>query len=335
MIEFVESFTRYGAAQELPDRWGVVSGTIGAELGGRYPNQRSRDPGSATLTSRDLGTASERTVGHAVFTGGDSAGTYTLSWLDASQDEQFRFEAFDSAGGQSGGQWKLFRGATEVAAGEVGRIPPEAWHLFEVRVLVHPSAGEAEVRLDGVVLYSATGLNTADQGAPGCSFIQLDSGYVARWGDFWITDGEFLGDHFCEDVSPQVYGADDDDGDRTEWDVVADVTHSAALSSPGGGHVESDTANEVEELRARWGVGRGEIAALQVMFLAQLDTAGSLDVRARFKDEAGNVHEGTTKAITSTNDEVKVELWEANPLTGETWDVEALRRYQFGFEMLG
>ncbi len=331
-FEFYEGFKSYGGHTEIGDRWGSYSGLVSGLGDGPFKNTKALIPGTANLTTRDLGTEGTRTVGWRARVLGNNSSIFKLFWLDSGSLDQFELRIFLTAT-DGGGKWQIFRGATMIAEGSDDEIDPSAWHYFEARCKVDTSAGEFELRMDEKVLYSATGLNTANQGTAGSNFVKFEPFWLDRLTDIYITNGEFYGDVVIDEQFPiEETTVGDDDGDLTEWEEVSAGSHSRALEFPGAGLIRTEGPNDVAELHIQFSTCRGQVLSTLLTAMLFLESAGSETVRFRYKNKAGTVHNGTSQTVDSTNDLVFHEQFDTDPISSEPWDFENMRESQFGIE---
>lgn len=75
------------------------------------------------------------------------------------------------------GQIRFRLGSTfaTIATSSVGTIIEDTWHYVEAKVLVHASAGTVEIKVDGVTVASATGVDTQQSGTAQVTNIQLEA----------------------------------------------------------------------------------------------------------------------------------------------------------------
>lgn len=117
-------------------------------------------------------------------------------------------------------------GATVVATATTGAITAGTYYYIESRFTLHASAGIAEVRVNGVTVINATGLNLITSANAYCNSVMMMSAAgtgTHDFDDFVLTTDAFFGD--CRVVTLLPTGA----GNYSQWSVPA-----YSYGNPGG-----------------------------------------------------------------------------------------------------
>jgi hypothetical protein len=131
---------------------------------------------------------------------------------------------------------------TTVLASYAGPLSTGVWYYMEVHVVFHGSAGSVTMKIDGVEVLSATGLDTLAVAGP-CEFVRLHGGNFGFWADLYANDrGAFLGPLEFRRLDPtsDIATAWAPDSGTANFSRVAGV---AATSS----YVESNTVDDTDE----------------------------------------------------------------------------------------
>lgn len=121
-----------------------------------------------------------------------------------------------------------------LATSVVGTIVEDTWHYIEIKLLVHASAGSVEIKVDGVTVASATGIDTQQSATAQVTNIRLNSfengtPSIDRQ-HIYILDGsgsapynDFLG------FTRVVTDMPDTDGDSATWAPSAGTDNFAMI----------------------------------------------------------------------------------------------------------
>lgn len=164
-------------------------------------------------------------------------------------------------GHNAAGAIVVYRSTTSIATSAVGVISAGAWHYIELRAKMSDTVGEVEVRVNGVLVLTATGspaaLDTLNGGTGAINLVGLygsNTGGAIWFGDLVIMDttgsrnNDFLGDVRVEAYRANGNGTTSDfdgsDGDSTNNYLLVDDT-TPDTGSPST-YVESSTVGDVD-----------------------------------------------------------------------------------------
>lgn len=230
-LRFFDGFDGYAAGTDLGGRWAVGTPTLMAP--GRFGGQYVVMGGSQTISTM-LGTNQPTwTVGAAVrVRGGWSYDTQVIELIDVGNDVQVSVAVLTS------GLLQIRRQNGTQLAISTRRVTANTWNYFEFKATIDNTAGAVELRVNGEVWCSASGVDTQQTANAWANQLRLGS-YFNDFGfdDVYVCDGTgatqngFLGDCRVQGLAPAAAG---DAGDFVLPSPLA------AYASPGAA-VASDT----------------------------------------------------------------------------------------------
>jgi hypothetical protein len=262
-------------------------------------------------------------------------------YIEKGTAEQVHLEIVSNAGSF---ELRVMRGATQLGI-TTSTFALNAWHHFELKVLVHTSTGTFELRHNEVNVLSGSGVNTANAGSNQADVFAIrftTTSTSVRVDDFLVWDGtgsvvnNFQGDTVVEGIT--VTGA----GATTQWTPSAgsnfqnvdDPGTSGPVDTGTGGNNSSDTAAQVD-LYAFSDLTQidGTIIAVQLDTQLAMASAGSRTVDTKYRDPDTTVVDIASKAVTSTSYDSFHDVMSVNPNGGAAWDVADINGGQFGVEI--
>lgn len=253
-------------------------------------------------------------------------------------------EILDNAGGAvmsviwgSDGSFLVKRGnkssGTLIAQTDPSVYGASAFYHFEMRSLVSATVGTCEIRINGVTVLNATGLNNAGTANVEFSQLRLENGSGGAGGaayavdDLFILDttgsynNDFLGDMaVLEDVP-------DADGTYTgEWTPSTGSDQYAMIDEiPQDGDTSYDEATAVYDTMSVTfpdiDVSFTGIACVELFHISRKTTAGDGSVQCR-ADSNGTEVAGDTDALTESYSGYR-SVFEEDPDTATVWSVAA------------
>jgi len=223
-------------------------------------------------------------------------------------------------------------------------LPLNQWFFMEATVVLHASAGSVLVKINGVTVLDASGLNT---GTPGYFDRIRMRPQLYDSGNVWVDDlivGNNVGpnntsppgDARVEYLLP--IGA----GSKTEFTPLSgsnwgNVDESAAFndadynSSPDTGATDLFAMSNLS--------GNGLVHGVRSILRARKDDAGYRKIRPEFykSDGTGNtprLYGGLDQAVGDTFGYTR-QIFELSPDTGVAWTVEEIADLQYGYSVGG
>lgn len=343
MLRYVDSFDHL-ASGDLTEKWtSNVGMTISAGTGRR---------GTAGLRQSNVGD-------HAVSLTLDAQSTWILgfafrySQLPAVEglDPCVLAECYDVGTVQArlkldfDGSLFVTRGATARLIATTQALHTNVWYYIEWRLVIHASAGETAIRLDGTVAATGAGLNTQNSGASTANHLKLgqlggsnSTAGTTDMDDVYVCDGQgsgtfttFLGDCRVDALLPNA------DGTYAAWTPSAGTAHYPTVDEP----TPNDDTDYVSETTAG---GRDsyqleplptmpspEVLAVQACINARKDDVDEILIRPLLV--SGGVTAVSSTVHTLTNAYLyALDLWTADPNGGGAWTEAAVNSLQVGME---
>lgn len=213
---------------------------------------------------------------------------------------------------------------------------PNVWHRLEAKSLIDNAAGTIEIRVDGVTVYSGTGLDTRDGatttiGAFGIGGV-ADNLY---WEDFIAYDS--TGSTFNDWVGDLRYEIQipDADGATANWTPSAS-TNVSCIDDALGAH-DSDTTyissattdqDNYASHAAVSATGNTGILFVELMALARADAAG--DKIALLVDSGGTISAGVDQDLVNGSYRWRKRILETDPNTTAAWTVTNINNAVWG-----
>ena len=169
-----------------------------------------------------------------------------------------------------------------------------------------------------------------------------------RFDDLYLCDSsgsknnDFLGPVIVRELEVAANGDDndwinDDSGvsDANNFDQVNDSGASAPDDTGAGGTVSSDTVGEKElyDMTNLSGV-TGNVHFVQLGIQAALDSAGSRELKFKFKDSVSGEADGDTFTVDMASMDEFHDVFDDNPATAATWTVTEINNGQIGMEVV-
>lgn len=334
-LKWMEGFEIGRMKTELEDKYDLYDGPTNTGYTGRI----SGNAGYPTyLTTPSLGSASTWIVGFGFKRNSSANHNYFDIYLGASRQLTLKMH---SNGAGTDYNLKILRGATELETGTTS-MAFGTWYYIELKVVIDPSAGSYEVRINEEAEMSDTGVNTAESGSANADVFHLRNSFTGFLDDWYICDtsgsinNDFLGDCQIEGIHPN--GA----GDKTQWSAQPVSNNYQRVDDPQDAYsttdyVYDDTAaqGDLYEFEDP-GAITGAIKGIAIINFAALDSAGSRTVRNIFKtDGGGTEYDLSGNFVVAGLDAAGFLLiQEENPDTTAAWTESDLQNGQFGLEIV-
>ncbi len=221
----------------------------------------------------------------------------------------------------------------------------DGWHFIELKWVSHVSAGAYEVRVNGVNVMSASGIDTSngwtsEVGVGGAGFIgfgslTVDNGYFLD--DVYICDGtgatnnNFLGD------SQVLTGYPDEDGTYLQWTALGTGEHQSEIDE---NPPDDDITYIFDSVSGRIDTfdfdpvdtNGGVIRGVQLNISATKTDAGAQNIQG-YNISGVTEDAGTSKPLGSGEYTYYREIWPEDPNTSATWVEANLNNAEFGVKI--
>lgn len=334
-LKWLEGFEIGRMQTELQDKYDVYAGPANSAYAGRLAGNAGKP---TYLTTPSLGSFSTWITGFG-FNRVNSGSHYYMD-IYSGASRQFTIQ-FYSNGYGTNYNIKLLRGTTVLATGTTD-LEFATWYYIELKVVIDPSTGSYDLRINEAAEMSATGVNTAESGSANADVFHLRNSFGQTIDDWYIcdssgsTNNDFLGDCQIEGIHPN--GA----GDRTEWSAQPAGNNYQRVDDPQNAYSTTDyvyddvaAQGDLYEFQDP-GAITGSILGIGIINFAALDAAGSRVVRNIFKTDGGGTEYDLTGSFTiaSTDPAGFMKIEELNPDTAIAWTESDLQNGQFGVEVV-
>jgi hypothetical protein len=208
-------------------------------------------------------------------------------------------------------------------------------NYFELKVVIHDSAGSVELRQNEVVVASATSIDTKNGGTGAANQVKIRMGDNNTGGasfyidDLYVDDSTYNGDIRAEVIIPNGNGNYSDfvgsDADQTDnYLLVDEIPHNSDTD-----YVESNTPDDVDTYTMGDLVTTaGNVIAVITHVVAKKDNAGSRSVipviRIGSTDYDGSSNSVSTDYINYS------EVLLQSPATTNDWTISEINGMEYG-----
>jgi hypothetical protein len=233
------------------------------------------------------------------------------------------------------------RGTTEMARSVPGIFNFKRWHWVEFKVYCHNTAGTFEVKVDGNVILSATGVDTqvgatAYHDAVKFTGMNISTVKTPRFDDIVVMDGsgseynDYIGQRRVETIVPTSDTADID------WTTSSGSTHYVLvddLDPDDDTNYVEDTVSANEDI---WGYGNlslvSTIDALCLHTDVRVTDATSYTLKTTVKS-GGTKYTNSGDTISSTSYAIIDRLMLDDPDTSSAWTESGINAVEMGVEV--
>lgn len=349
---WIEGFESHINAAQLARKYASLTGTTSVQSGRVFGTAAGIS--SLVMVTPSIG-ASDNTfvLGFGVRLSSNLTGLNSNNqglYIETGANEQCHLELESTLG--LGIRFHLKRGGTIIDT--TSYFDFAVWHYFELKVTVRDGTdGAYELRHNGVLAFSGTGVDLADNGTDGWDIFAFryltNAGTFLRYDDIYICNGvdigggepannDFLGPSIVEGLLPNGVGASEDFGNSATGDnytFVDDIGTSAPDDVTTGGYVHSDTNGEKDTYEFQdLSQITGTIHAVQLNTQLAMSAAGTRTVKTVYRDPDTSEADGVSHVVDATIYDGFTEVFNANPTNGSAWDVNDIDNGQFGIEVV-
>lgn len=238
----------------------------------------------------------------------------------------------------SGGNWKLRvkRGATTIL--DTALKAQQKWFHVEFDIEFHDTGGSVTIRFDGDdgtdVTFSG---NTSDNGGNSCDEIIFSflAGAASAWvqvDDIFVFRGAtgFKGDHVVCSGLPSA------DGNVNQFSRSSGDDNYALVDEPNEADGDTsytyvDSDDQIDLFVYSDLAKSGSVAAVEIITIAKLATAGSRDFQAATRIGDTNYF-GTSKTVDSTGYAAYRQTFDVKPSDATPWTADDVDAAEFGYK---
>ena len=231
---------------------------------------------------------------------------------------------------------QMIRGSSTVIGTASGALTSNTWHYIEVEFTIHNSAGAWEIRVNGAMVASASGVDTLATFPTVDTFAFNADNNGASLDDIYICDPSgslnttFLGAIKIEAIYP-------DGDDTSQWSPDSGTTNYTQVdeTTPDDdtSYVEAD-ASDKKDLYTydTLSVSSDDIRGVMVNTDVRLDSAGAETLITVCKSGATESDDGGV-SISDTSYGTVTRVVELDPNTSSQWTVSGVNAALFGIKM--
>lgn len=333
-LRFCESFDHYLTTAEAARKW-TVSSITGLGTGFARPGSPGFGGGGGTGGAERLRMILDAQptwiIGWWTACTGIANGWNMVRLVDASGNEQCSVRI------DSSGRPTISRNGNLLATA-TNPLLPNIWYHLEVKITVHNTAGEFELRINGTPVIGPTGSqNTRAQAtndASGFGFAN-PNGTTTSWDDIVVMDAtgsyanDFIGPSQITIMRPDAAG------NSTQWTPASYADNFAnvndAWADDDKTFNQDATAGHVD-LYGMTNVPSGTIVGVQTVFTARQDAGGGRSIAPMWRIGSTD-YQGTTKSLAASY-VAYTEAYSVSPATGVPWTQSELNGAEMGVKLV-
>lgn len=340
---FIEGFDNYKDSSDLHTTWVPIAGSVfGLYTSGRNGSKSIRTDNYYNVASKYFNSYK---IGTSVIAGvacylDSTDGTTMFSFCDGIYPQIFVTRGSDSslyvmnAVGSYG---------STLAGPSVKKIFTGVWYYLELKVYIHSTSGSFELRVDGVPVLSASGVNTMPYGSSGVNnfsigkFQNTNGLRYCRYDDIYVCDSSgsknnnFLGDCSVISLYPNADGTTTQftpTGNANNWMCVDESSNDGDNTYVSSSTVGNKDLYNITAITNNPNVIHGA----QIKTLMKSSDAGPIGVR-NIVLSGSTTANGNTESITTTYTRYSTIL-EDDPNTSSAWTKSAIDNLQIGVEIV-
>lgn len=326
-LRFVDGFDHYNT---ITQKWISAGPVTFTSSGTRFSTGSCITPTSANATVKGFDNQATWVAGVAVKWPGAPTSVALLGFRDSGVLQMEVRPTTSSA-------FQVTRNGTVLATTANGIFSQNVWYYLEFKVTINNSTGSYELRMDGVTLLSATGVDTQNTANAYANELAIVGSGGSSFDDLYLCDGtgaannSFLGDVRVDTIFPTADTATSDFTPSTGTDnyaMVDDATpdsDSTYVASGTTGHMDLYTFGDLQSLT-------GSVFGVQSVIFGRKDDAGTRSVAPLIKT-------GATTAVgadftLAASYAYNLQIFETNPANSSTaWSISDVNNSEFGIKV--
>jgi hypothetical protein len=271
---------------------------------------------------------------------------FAVKWLSSIGTDRFCEMWSDGTRGMgirvlSTGEVDIYRGTTFIERSTLSPIKIGKWHWIEFKVVCDNSAGSYEVKVDGVTVLSASGVDTQQNLAYHDQVIFRGTGSnssnTPRIDDLFIMDGtggsynDFIGQRRVLAITPNADTAD------VDWTVSGGSDHYALvddLDPDDDTNYVEDSVTDEEDIWEYSDISAfdGSVDALSLITGVRITDASPYDLKTVVKS-GGTKYDSSAETIGNSDYAMKDRLMVTDPDTGSAWTQNGINNVEMGVKV--
>jgi len=340
---FVDSFDHYATA-DLLTKWTTGGGSSVIGGSGRFSTNCLQLLSTETVAKTLAASGGTCIVGMAIYVTPSlvSAGSVRGQLLTINDGATTQVSVYIN----TTGVLEVYRGTSggTLLGASTFAIAAATFYYIEFKVVIHPSAGSFELRVDGSSKLSGSGINTRSSSANQWGQIKIAGAGASgggspqvRFDDFYACDGagttnnDFLGDVRIVRLLP-----DTGNGTNTGLTPSTGADHGALVreATPNGDtNYNSSASASAKDTYNFPALGvTGTIFGVQVCLSVKKDDAGAKTAAPVYR-VSGTDYDGGTQSLGTTYTYLR-EITEISPATSVAWTVSEIDASEFGMKVV-
>ena len=228
-----------------------------------------------------------------------------------------------------------------LATSDPGVLIANTWQYLEIKITIHNSTGSVALRINGVEVASASGIDTQYTGNAYVNIFRLSgsgSTYDTYIDDLYICDdsgsknNDFLGDINITTLYPNADGTYSQFTPSSGSDHYA-LVDEAQLTNDDADYTESSTAGNKETFTFETYSGTTTILAVQSCMAVKNTDAGTLNVQpVLISGTSPTETDGSNYLLPSTT-KCMMSIYEKEPIDDVDWTASKVNSSEFGLRI--
>jgi len=243
-----------------------------------------------------------------------------------------------------------FCGATWIELGRSGAGKfryGSAWNYFEVKFVLHATAGEFSVKLNGEQIITVTGADTRNNSSVryGTAISQMGFGFAVTpvgenytyFDDLVVCDGSgSVNDTYPGEVRVATILPSTGNGSNTDWTCSTSTDHGALVdeTTPNDDtdYVYSSTLNQVDTWNFPALSVTGTVRGVQLNLSAKKSDPGTRAIAGVTRPASTNRVDDENVYLNTSYGYARA-IWDVNPEDSNAWDVSDIDGAEFGVKL--
>ena len=336
-LHWIEGFETHNSTAQLGYKYYTQSGTYSTKTGRVFGT--SIAPNNGALVTPAFSPSSEGVIGFGFYLQDhrSALGSTNQNGMHFELGGALQLLVSPESTSGSGFRFRVMRGSTILAT--TPYFPFGAWVYVEFKAECLTSGGSYELRVDGAVEVTGTGVDTADSGSDGWDSVAMRYGSLSSrvyLDDIYVidtsgtTNNDYLGAVVVEGLVPTAEGTSADwgsQGNTNNGINVGDTSDSSYNKSDTNGNQDLYVYEDLQEID-------GTIYGVQLNSQLAMNEVGSRTVKTQYRDPDTTEADIESHTLSSTVIDSYASVLEENPTSSTAWTVSDIDDGEFGIEVV-